>query len=118
MISQCFCFFALTFICAMSLASEVDFTYRVQPGYRDSNESAIFSSYLGGEKQSREELIVSYKNNGLVLEWTGVQRLNEHQPPEYQGLLNEAYWDASVYDWEVTVGKKKSLGGRDYFTVL
>ncbi len=115
MISRCYIYFSLLFISVGSLASELDVTYRIQPGYRESNESAIFRSYLGGEKNSREEFIVNYKNNGFVVEWTGVQRLNEHRGPEYQGLLNEIYWDTSVYDWDVTIGKKKVSWGTGLF---
>ncbi len=117
MIKKIICSACLVSLYVDAGAYEVDAIYRVQPGYNGVNNDGLFSILEADYFWARNDLMLGYKNNGLVVEWTGVQRLIEGERSEYKGVLNEAYWDTSIDDWEVTIGKKKSLGGRGYFSV-
>ncbi len=103
----------LIFLAYSSLvnAYDIDFEFRIQPGHSLANNDSHYSSYQNGFAWSRQDLIAGVKHDGWVLEWTGTQLLVEDYKPEYKGIINQAYKDTNIGEWELTIGKKKISWG-------
>lgn len=93
-----------------AIAQSVNLDYRLQPVYSDVNENSLFLAPSPNQFSARQDVIVDAYWNNFSIEWTAFQRLGDHQDPIYRGVLNEAYWDSTIKNWEISIGKKKSLG--------
>ncbi len=89
----------------------VNLDYRLQPVYSEENERSLFLSPIQNKYSARQDVIVDSYWRGISFEGTAFQRLGNQQSPEYRGVVNEIYWDGAIKGWEVSLGKKKFLGG-------
>lgn len=105
-----YCLILLAFSSIVN-AYDLDLKLRIQPGHNQANNNSPFSYYQNGHEWSRQDLIANINHKGWVLEWTGTQRIIEGYKPEYKGVINEAYKDTSIGNWEITVGKKRISWG-------
>ena len=105
--------FCLTLLAFSSIVSayDMDLRLRIQPGHTQANNNSPFSYYQNGYTWSRQDLITEIHHNGWGLEWTGTQLLAEDYKPEYKGVINQAYKDTNIGNWELTIGKKKISWG-------
>ncbi len=101
-------------LCSSAYSLESSVIYRLQPLYRDVERSLFYAEDLYADYSSRQDLVVSLHQGGFNAEWTGTQRLQQDGVVSYEGILNEAYWDFSLADFELTLGKKRISWGVGY----
>ncbi len=105
---------AAMLVCSVAYSLESSVSYRLQPLYRHVEQGLFFSDNLYADYSSRQDLVVSLQQQGFNAEWTGIQRLQQNDEVSYEGVLNEAYWDFSVAEFELTLGKKRISWGVGY----
>lgn len=94
---------------------------RIQPLLQQNKEEDFFVEGLYAEERSRQDLVLNAHGAGLTFEWSGLQTLQNNgrtgqqdNGPQYEGVLNEAYWETTVGDFDLTLGKKRISWGVGY----
>lgn len=97
-------------LCAWDGSAKV----RIQPLLQQNKEEAFFVEGIYAEERSRQDFVLNAHGAGLTFEWSGLQTLKDDSSPQYDGVLNEAYWETAVGDFDLTLGKKRISWGVGY----
>ncbi len=100
---------------------------RIQPLLQQNKKEAFFVDGIYVEEQTRQDFVVNAHGAGLTFEWTGLQTLQNNgsasqedstgqagSATQYEGVLNEAYWETTIGELDLTLGKKRISWGVGY----
>lgn len=100
-------------------ALESSVIYRVQALHQSLDDGIFFTPGIYPEYSTRQDVVLKAYHRGVTLEWSGSQLLQKSdsfnpESPQYKGVLNDGYWEFTLGDFDLTLGKKRISWGVGY----